>query len=872
LAEAVDRNADLLVLKAVGAHTESALPFAHLHQLLQPVLGRLDGLPAVQGRAVRTALGLESGDDPDRFAIALGVLTLLADAASEQPLLCIVDDAQWVDAETLDAITFVGRRIEREPIGILLASNRPLAVERIAFPAPEITVNGLDRVASDALLIERAGSTPAPQVRAALWSNTGGNPLALIETLDALTAEQLQGSAALPDRPEVGSALHQALLSRVDRLPASATALLLVAAAEDTGDLGCVMRACRTLSIDDDALATAELGGIVSITDGRIAFRHPMMRSTIYQNAPFGKRREAHLAIADCLAADDDRRAWHRASAVVGQDDVVADELETVATRAHQRGGHAAASVAWQRASDLTSDTAQAGRRMVAAAAEAWAAGQPQRCAGLLQRADPLANEPAVRTDLEHMRWLVESAVGDRRIAFQGMLAAATAISELDLSKSTQLVIDAGHLAWADADLAGMTEIARRLTDVTVPNSDPLAFNINVMLGLGSVLSGDTAHGLPIVRAAITSADPNDPVQLHIAGTAAMFVGDDHTSSRLLTDAIARLRRDSLLSRLPHTLSNLASLETWSGNPSTARMLATEGVELSREAGQAQHTAACLGILAWLAAMQGRQDDCETAGAEAVEIAARHRVRRPVALATWATAMLAVGQGRWVDAISPLETLANDQSPEYHPTVGLLSAGDLIETAHRIGRADVSMAALERLDRFVERSGTAWAAAVAARCRALLTDDDGADHHFTKALERHAAGSRRFDEARTRLLYGEHLRRDRRKSEARIQLRHAIDAFERLDAHPWADRARAELRATGETARKREPATMSQLTAQQLQIVRLVTEGASNKDVAGQLFLSTRTVDYHLRNVFTKLGITSRAELIRLSTLDEIDR
>ncbi len=873
------QHPDVDVLRAVGSRHESALPFAHLQQLLQPLLGGIEVLPPRQAHALRAALGLGEADDPDRFMVAMGALTLLASAAATRPVVCLLDDVQWFDAESLDTVRFVLRRIDRERIAFLAALTE-LPVGAIELPVDEVTVAPLDRVSSDALVIERcglagrsvnvgsAGREPAPEVRAALWATSGGNPLALIEMVDQLSVDQLTGERALPDGAAATTTLHEALLARARRLPPQTQDLLLIAAAEDAGDLGCVVRAGRALGIDPAALDAAEFARVVATADGRVTFCHPLMRTAIYQSAPFGRRQLVHRALAAALAGTDpDRQAWQSSKAAVAPDDAVADQLDRVADRARARGGHAAAALALQRASDLTRDTAEAGRRMVAAAGEAWAAGRPAQCRALLERADPLVDEMATRADAERLRAAVESVSGSRREGVQILLDAADAVAEADPGRAIGLLVDAGHLAWSDADVAGLNVVARRLRRDAVDPSGRASFSVSVIVGLGDVLGGNPARGLPMISRALQIADPADPFELHVAGTAAMFVGDDRTALDLLSRASTRLRRAGLFSRLPHTIANLASLEAFNGHLAVAQSLAAEGASTARETDQPQHVAACLGTLAWIAAVQGRDQDARAAADEASALAARHRIRRPIAQAAWAAALRDLGAGRWLDAITPLEALASPDSAYFHPMVAVLSSGDLMEAAHRLGRDEVGRVALGRLEAFVDRTGTGWAAAVVARSRALFGTEAAATESFELAAQRHSTSNRPFEEARTQLLFGEHLRRARRRSDARAQLRLAIAGFERLGARPWEERAHAELRATGETARKREPSALSSLTPQQLQIVRLVTDGMSNKDVAAHLFLSPRTVDYHLRNVFTTLGITSRAELNRVPGL-----
>ena len=865
LAYAAGQAADLQVLKATGTPAESSLAFAGLHQLLRAEFGRMGGLPDVQAAALATAFGLAAGAAPDRFLVGVAVLGLLSEAVADAPLLCVVDDAQWLDGESVDALAFAARRLEAESVAMLLATTDASGTLTNA-DLPVLTVVGLDRAGSDALLEARCARPPAPQVCASLWRLTSGSPLALLEVSAALTAPQLSGEQPLPDDVALGVALQYMMLASTQTLPEATQTLLLVAAAEGTGDLGLVLRAAGRLGADPAALDPAEAAGLVTVADGRIEFRDPMMRTAVYQAAHFGHRLTVHGILADCLSGDAvaDRRAWHRAAATVGPDDEVALELEHSAVRARARGGYAAAATMLERAADLTVDAATAGQRLTAAATNAWTAGRAAATLRLLDRATPLVSDPLIRGDLDLQRGVVEAATGDRRAAFDLLAAGAEPLMELDHARAARLLVEAGRVAWSDADLPAALSVSQRMQQLALEPNSREWYAVRVMTGLGSLLQGDPTAAAPLLRAVVADADRDDPEQLQYAGGAAMVTGDENTAVGLLTRAMARARALGAVSRLPETLAILASLQCWSGDLLTARSLATEGGALARETGQEHFAAHFDAVLAWVAAVQGREQECTELGGEAIELGMAHRVRPPVALATWALALSDLGAGRWADATIRLEAVASPRSGQSHPVVAALASSDLVEAATWAGRPEVAAAALARFEEFAGPAAVPWARALVARCRALVSNDD-ATNLYEEAIAWHADSTRRFDEARTRLLYGEHLRRDKRRTEARDQLRAALAAFERMSATPWEERASAELRATGVAVRKRQQADgLAQLTPQQSQIARLVAEGASNKVVAAQLFLSTRTVDYHLRNVFVKLGITSRAELARI--------
>jgi DNA-binding CsgD family transcriptional regulator len=440
----------------------------------------------------------------------------------------------------------------------------------------------------------------------------------------------------------------------------------------------------------------------------------------------------------------------------------------------------------------------------------------------------------------------------------------AEAVAAVDAGRAARMLSEAGVAAWGEADVAKLIDVGRRMEGLELPERGPGVFLAKVMTGLGRLLQGDAATAVPLVRAAVSQADRDDPEQLRVAGGVAMFTGDDRTAHELLTRATARARTLGTVATLPRILATFVPLEVWQGDYLAATSHASEGLRLARETGQEQLAAQFLAALAWVAAVQGRTKDCGALADAALEPGTVRPLRTSLAIASWALALSDIGAGGWEQAIARLEAVTVPQSPRSHPQVARLAAADLVEAAHRAGRLDLAQTTLARFETFARPAAAPWTLALVSRCRALLSGGAAAERLFQEALQQHAHGARPFDEARTRLLYGELLRRARRRTEARTQLRGALEAFQRLGADPWERRAAAELRATGETARKRDASTLAQLTPQQLQIVRLVAEGATNKEVAAQLFLSPRTVDYHLRNVFVKLGISARAELIRL--------
>ncbi|GLY97875.1 helix-turn-helix transcriptional regulator [Actinoplanes sp. NBRC 103695] len=862
------------VLRGAGVESEAEFPFAAVHQLLRPVADLVEVIPERLRDALRGAFGLGPAADQDRFLLSLGVLSVLAEAAEERPLLCLVDDAHWLDGASAAALTFAARRLDSEGVVILFAA-RDQAVPGL----PELTLAGLDAASAGDLLASRAGTPLPAAVRDSLVASTAGNPLALLELPGALSAEQLSGRAALPDRLPVGAGVEQVFLDRVRREDPSTQTLLLVAAAEDTGELGPVLRAAELLGVPAGALDAAEKAGLVTIDGRTVEFRHPLVRSAVYRGATFWQRRDARQALAAALDGDEnaDRRAWHLAAAAPGPDEAVAAELHRTADRARQRGGHAAAATAFERAAALTASPGPRGERLLAAAGAAWQGGLPDRANALLDR----VAGPALRSRADHLRGSIESTNGELTTAYAILLGAAERAAAEDPPRAAQMLTEAGQSAWLAGDAAALHEVARRLAALPVASA-VVPLSAQLVLGLDRLLSGDTAAAAGHLREVAGGATATGDLRAMLLSAAgAMFLGDDAVAIGLFTTAVTRARSAGAASMLPSLLAPLSSLEGWTGRFAAGAANATEGLRIATETGQDNPAAHLRSVLAWIAAARGREEECRAYASAALAHAIGHRLAPAAGIASWALGLLDLGAGRPGPARDRLAALAAAGPGESHPMVGVFSAADLVEAAVRTGDEATAREALARLSAWADQTGSAWGLALVLRCRGLLApehrgdpggptrDQRGGDpggrardHYFAEALLHR---ERPFDAARTELLFGEALRRSRRRTEARTHLRAAHETFERLGLPGWAGLAAAELRATGETARKRDPGTTEQLTPQETQIVRIVGEGATNREVAAQMFLSPRTVDYHLRKVFTKLNVSSRAELIRLA-------
>ena len=871
LAYAEEQATDMRVLRSVGIEAESELAFAGLHQLLHPVLDRLERLPEPQVAALGGALGLRQASVRDRFLVGVGVLSLLAEAAEEAPLLAVIDDAHWLDQPSADALAFAARRLEAEGVVLLFAALEGGVRQFEAPGLAELTLRGLDRIPANELLAERVRSPLAPAVRDRLVESSGGNPLALIELPTLLSEAQLAGREALPDPLPESAEMEWAFSERARRLAPTVQTLLLLVSADDSGRLATVMDAAAMLGVEPSAFDEAETAGLINVSDGGVAVRHPLIRSALYRGATSRQRRDVHRVLAEVLhrEQDADRRAWHRAAAAVGEDDDVAQELELTAERARRRSGFAAAAHALERAAELSGDGEARGRRLVRAAEDAWLAGRPEHALALIARTARLVTDPLVRADVVHLRGTIELRCGVPADALVTLSGGAAEIAAVAPAKATEMLIEAGQSASYAGDAAQIVEMGRRAKTLLRADDDDQRFSVDAIAGVGSLLAGDTTQAVPLLREALAlAAGFQDPRRLVHAGACAGYLGDEPTELELYRRAARRAREEGGVGTLPYVLEYLARAEAVSGRYVAAAAHASEGLRLASETGQRNSICHLLASLALIAAVQGREDECRAHAAEALAQAESRGLGYQAALAQWAVARLDLGLGRSAEALVRLEQIATAGVGTGHPFVKLVSTPDLVEAAVRVADTGRAQAALAGFERFTRETAPPWALALAARCRGLLSGGSTADNHFRNALRWHGESARPFDQARTELVFGESLRRAGRRNEARTHLRAALEAFEHAGATSWSERTHSELRASGETARKRIPSAIDQLTPQELQVTQFVAEGATNKEVAARLFLSPRTIDYHLRKIFTKLGITSRAELIRLSLVE----
>lgn len=866
LQHALAQAPDVQVLRAVGVETESQLAFAALHQLLRPVLHHIARLPAPQAAALGAALGLTAGVH-DRFLVSVATMTLLADVAEEQPVLCVVDDTQWLDQESLDALLFAGRRLEAERVALIYATRD--VPERRFEPTdlPSLHIAGLPVDAARALLDAHHPDRLAAPVADRLVALTRGNPLGLLELPTRLSADQRAGSDPLPDPLPVTARIEQAFVAQVRRMPAATQTALLVAAADDLGATSTVLRASATLGCPADALGPAESAALLHVDGDLLTFRHPLIRSAVYGTATFAQRRAVHQALADGLHpdADTDRRAWHRAAATVGTDEDVAAELERSADRARARGGEAAAAAALERAAELSPVMEVRQRRLVAAAAAAWTAGLPDRSIGLLDGLAAPVEDPRIGADVAHLRGVLERHNGTMSRAYAILVGGANAVATVDRQRTAAMLAEAGVAGWDANRPEWMRDVSDALRALPLPDDSPAAFAIGFIEGLAGLQQGDTGRAAPRIAQAISHARRMDqPLPLTWAAAAAMFIGDDETSRDLFGQAATQARAQGKASVLAAMLGPYAALEAWTGHFRPAIANATESLRLGEDTRQGNYAALDRALLSWVYAVEGRDADSHAQADLALSTAHTHDMAAAAAIATWALALTELCAGRHPAAHALFTQIREPGGRRGHPSVAIFATGDIVEAAVRADAPAQARDALEVLERFAAHTRPRWALAVAERCRALLCDDPDAAAHFEAALDLHRGATRPFEHGRTALLYGEWLRRDRQPTRARDHLRAAGEILGGLGAAPWEERARGELRAAGETPRRRTTNAVTDLTPQELQIVRFVAQGATNKEVAAQLFLSPRTVEYHLRKVFVKLDVTSRSELIRM--------
>jgi DNA-binding CsgD family transcriptional regulator/tetratricopeptide (TPR) repeat protein len=901
------------IARTAGVQSEMQFPFAGVHQLCAPMLDRLGRIPDPQRDALWTVFGIRAGPPPDRFLVALAVLSLLAEVAAEQPLICIVDDYQWLDMASAVALSATGRRLGTESVGLVLATPGPSShLTGLA----ELAITGLSQADAHTLLDSVLPGNLDPKVRDQIVAETRGNPLALLELSRGLTPSALAVELELPGAVPLEGTIEASFRRRLAALPDETRRLLLIAAADPTGDTMLVWRAAGLLGIGPEAAAPATDAELAEFGT-RFRFRHPLVRTAAYRLASAGDRRQAHRALAEATdpQVDPERRIWHRAQAAPGPDDQIAAELDHAANLALARGCLAAAGAYLQRAANLTLDSAQRGRRAVVAAHGKIRVGAFDEALDLLALA-----EAGSLTDLEHaqvdlVRAQLASITNRGNDVVPLLLKAAKRMAPVDAAEARLTYLDAfsaaifaGRLARLDGDVP---EVARLAAEAPAPSHKPGPTDL-LLDGLVATSTGEYADGVPMLRVAITDfangvsigdgdgqagdgqagrashvrhADGGPEVSrpvpvaawrlvlrppwsagvkedtveelrwLWLMSVAALRVWDDDRWNALSTRHIELAREIGALSELPLALLSRSYFLLFSGALSAAAALSDETQAVSAAIGSHLAPYGALG----LGALRGDETETLALVEATIDDVSRRGEGVGITFAEWAKALLHNGLGQYDKALAAAERAT---AYEADPGSTIWAAVELIEAATRTGATDIAMAAYHRLSEMTAASNTNWARGIQARSLALVAPDGQAEAHYNESMARLGRTRIRTDLARVHLVYGEWLRRRRRPSDAREQLRTAHRMFEAMGMDAFAERARRELLAAGENVRKVTTATRgAELTAQETQIARLARDGLSNPEIATRLFISVHTVQYHLRKTFTKLGITSRAQL-----------
>jgi DNA-binding CsgD family transcriptional regulator len=854
---AATRADGMQLLTTAGVEEEADLAFAGLYGLLRPILGRLNELPELQANALAGALGLAPSTGSERFLVSAAVLGLLAEAAEERPVLCLVEDAHWLDTPSAEALVFAARRLRAERVAIVFAVREGEGRTFEGGGLPELLVTGLADEDARELLADSSDELVS-SVRERLLAEAAGNPLALLELPAGLSDEQRAGLEALPDSIPLTARVQAAFAARVEGLPAPTRTMLLIAAVDGTGEVATVVSAAAELGVTAEALEPAEATGVVRTDGGRIAFHHPLVRAAVLDGATLAQRQRTHTVLASVLQGDEhaDRRVWHHALGTLTADENVAAALEAAARRSQLRGGHASAATAFERAAELSDAEPSRSRRLAQGAEAAWAAGQPARARDLVTRSLPNADGQQ-RVRLLYLSGVIEARSGWLPDALAPLLEAIEG-SE-DASLTLEMLYDGYEFASYAAAHDQLAELTQRAAEVE-PTVESDLFIAAALTAWGSELSGDVARGAVLAAEAIERAERlDDPRCLILAAVTADREGNWGDGLPHANRAVAFARERGLVSVLPQALAAQSSELIGRSRFDFGYSAAEEGRRLALDIGQPWTAGWNIANLATVAALRGQEDQARAHVDVLQQLVAASGVSFAI-LPELVLGLLDLTLGRPAEALERLRRYAAAPAGVLMTPHRILRLPDLVEAAARAHQPDEAADHLARFQAWVEQFSTPARLSLLARCQALAAESD-AEPHFRRSIELAEALSP-FEQARNELLYGEWLRRERRRVDARPHLRTALELFQRLALPPWEERARAELRASGETARRRDPSTRDQLTPQELQIAHLVAEGMTNRDVAAQLYLSPRTIDYHLRKVFAKLQIASRADLV----------
>jgi DNA-binding CsgD family transcriptional regulator len=858
---AVARADGFHVLRARGVASEAQIPFAGLFELLRPALHCLERVPAPQAAALQGALALRPAQSEDRFAVGAATLSVLAAFAEEQPVAVLVDDAHWLDGSSADALLFALRRLLAEPIAVALTVREGERSLLDGSDLPVLRLEGLDPDAATLLLRERAPGADA-ETAARLHRETAGNPLALLE----LARERLPD--LVPDAPvPVVTSVARVYAERAAALPERTRDALVLAAATDRGDLGLLARAGDRLGVGVSDLEGAEEAGLVAVREGVLEFRHPLARSAVYGAAAPERRRRVHRALAETLPdADADRRAWHLALAAAGPDEPASFALAQAAERARARSAYEVAAQAFERAARLAPEQERRLSLLYEAADAAWLGGLADRAVALLDECAGSPADGALAIRIDHLRGRIALLRGPLPEG-EELLRSAAERSEPAAAVVMLAEVVIGGFYAADARL--MRECGARAGELADEEGSTRArFFGRIAAGMALVMAGEGDRGADSIREAVRILERSDelradPRLLAFASMGPLWLRDAEVGRALVDDAVAAVRARSAVGSLAHLLTHVAIQDETSDRWVEAQTEFDEAIRLARETGQSVVLACALARLAWLEARLGREESCRAHAAEALALAREQGAGLAEIWALAALCDLELALGRVDEALARAAALEDALRVREIADVDISPAPEQVELLLRLGRAEDAASMLAPFEEAASTKGQPWALARAARCRALLADADGFERWFEEALTQHAATLDIFETARTRLAYGARLRREGERTRAREHLRAALETFDGLGAQPWAEAARGELAATGETARRRDPSSLDALTPQELQVSLLLAEGRTTREAAAALFLSPKTIEYHLRNAYRKLGIRSRPELAR---------
>jgi DNA-binding CsgD family transcriptional regulator len=866
ISHAEQEAVSMRVLRARGVQSETQVPFGGLFELLRPALGCLPQIPPPQIAALESALALGPARAEDRFAIGAATLSLLAAYADTTPLLVVVDDAHWVDGSTSDALLFAFRRLLADPIAVVVAAREGEASLLDGADLHQIHLEGLDRTAAANLLATEGGRSVPDDLLDRLHRQTGGNPLALLEA--SVEIDRFRQGEPLDTPLPLVTSVSSVYMTRTRALPPDCLRLLLLAAANDTGELSILARAATALGLDVDDLTAAEGAGLVGTQEGRLFFRHPLVRSAIYYDASPGSRRDVHRALANALPdVEVDRRAWHLALSVLGPDDAACSALEQAGARARERSAYDVASRAFERAAQLAPNDTWRGRLLYSAADSAWLGGLALRAQGLLEATATAGLTPELTGHVDNLQGHIAARLG--RVGEGQVILArgAERVAAADPDRAVLMLAEVVNAAFYAGDPNAMRNAARRIAEVAPLATGRLSlFFASMARGLALTLCGEAESGAVLLRRAVSLAEQsdelaNDPRLLAWAAMGPVCLREARAGRELITRALDLARSRAAIGVLPYLLSHVAIDQATTDRWAEAEAGFYEVIDLARETHQMTDLAAALSRLAWLEGRQGQVQQSRAHATEAIELAHELGLRLCEIWATAALGELELGQGHSSEALTWFKRQESVVRECGIADVDLSPGPELVELYLRLGQPGPAGQAASVFEAQARSKGQPWALARAARCRGLLADDEQMDTEFARALEIHAETPDVFETARTRLAYGSRLRRNRQRARSRDQLRTAIQEFDHLGARPWSKMARAELAATGATVRERDPSTRDQLTPQELQIALLLAVGRTTREAAASLFLSPKTVEYHLRSVYRKLGIASRDEL-----------